>query len=220
MRLIFYSGGGHELNQELDAWLLRMLGSNNPKCTVIPSCYDHRDEDIDDFIEHFGPLGFTVDQVIDADRFPSASDIDRAMAADFVYLSGGNTFYFLEHLRRSGLLKALRRFAQHDGLIAGKSAGAIIMTPNIQTAAVPDFDCDENSIGITNLDAMNLVSFEFFPHYPKRRAHDEEFFRYTRISNKPLYACPDGSGVVVYEDQVALVGEVEVFFDGRKFRPK
>lgn len=62
-----------------------------------------------------------------------------------VYLSGGNTFHYPLHLRRSGLIHALRDFADRGGVLAGLSAGAILATPHIGLAAHPDFDRDERS---------------------------------------------------------------------------
>lgn len=218
MRLIFYSGGDHQENQELDAWLLRLVGSNNPKVTFIPSCYEHREEDIEDFKQHLGPIGIQRVQVFDVDQPHSSADLNAALDAQLVYLSGGNTFYFLNALRKAKALKALKRFAETDGVLVGKSAGAIIMTPHITTAAVPEFDSDDNEVGLRNLDAMGLVKFEFFPHYPGQVAYDREFEAYTRMTDAPLYACDDGCGIVVYERQMIFVGDVVGFFDGRKFK--
>ena len=217
MKLLLYSGGLPEEIFDMDAQLLRMIGLSNPKVTLIPSSYEHSEEDYQDYLSHFGALGLPLWRVLHADRVESSAEMEEALQADFVFLSGGNTFYFLESLRRSRLLKLLSTYAQSDRVLAGESAGAILMTPTIQTAAFPEFDRDENASGLKNLRAMGLVPFEFFPHFQSSRAYDSEFESYTQSSKRPLYACPDGSGVIIDGVQMIFVGHVAAYFNGKKF---
>ena len=139
-------------------------------------------------------------------------------SSDVVYLSGGNTFYYLWHLRRSGLLPALRRFADRGGVLAGLSAGAILATPNIGLAAYPEFDRDENEIGLpsSRWTALDLVDFEFFPHFRRSRRYREALCRYSGRSRFPVYACSDGSGIVVEGDRFTAHGDVWLFDRGQE----
>ena len=95
----------------------------------------------------------------------------RLHRSDIVYLAGGNTYYFLDHLRRSGLLDELALFARRGGVVAGLSAGALILTPHIGLAGYPAFDRDENTVGLgrSGCRGLGLVGFEFFPHYRRSR---------------------------------------------------
>jgi dipeptidase E len=135
--------------------------------------------------------------------------------SDVVYLAGGNTFYFLKHLRRSGMMPTLRRFAADGGVIAGLSAGALLLTPHIGLAGYPAFDRDENEVGLRNEHALGLVGFEFFPHYRSSARLREALIRYSRRSSNPLYACRDGSGLVVEGDRFTAHGDVYLFDRGR-----
>jgi dipeptidase E len=148
----------------------------------------------------------------------------RAMAAevvrrsDVVYLSGGNTFHFLHHLRRAGLVDPLRRFANTGGVLAGLSAGAILVTPHIGLAAYPDFDRDENEVALpaSRWGALDLVGFEFFPHFRRSRRYHEALLRYSARSRGVVYACSDGSGIVVEGDRFTAHGDVWLFDRGRE----
>lgn len=139
------------------------------------------------------------------------------LSSDVVYLSGGNTFHYLMHLRRSGLFPALRKYADRGGVLAGLSAGAILMTPNIGLAAYPDFDRDENEVALpeSRWSALNLVDFEFFPHYRRSRRYREALQSYSERSRFPLYACSDGSGIVVEGDRFTAHGDVWLFDRGQ-----
>lgn len=217
MRLVFYSGGYPEDNTELDIELIHMLGTTRPKITFIPASYEDSDELFDEFTKRFAEYGFRYFQMFHPDRPFTRSELNSALESDLVYLSGGNTFYFLATLRRKGILNALRKYADGDGLLAGESAGAIIMTRNINTAGIPEFDRDENFVRLMNLNALNLVHFEFFPHYVNRLGYIETFIEYTDYTQRPLFACTDGSGIVVYNDKLSFIGEVWGFINGHRF---
>ena len=138
-------------------------------------------------------------------------------SSDIVYLAGGNTFYFLAHLRRSGLLEDLARFAQRGGVVAGLSAGALILTPHIGLAGYPPFDADENEPGLTRLQcrSLGLVNFEFFPHYRRSARYRDALTLYSQQNHRPVYACADGSGIVVEGDRFTAHGDVWRFQAGQ-----
>jgi len=141
---------------------------------------------------------------------------EKLLASDIVYLAGGNTFHFLLHLRRSGLLSVLRRFAARGGVLAGLSAGALLLTPHIGLAGYPPFDHDENECGLpeSRRHALGLVQFEFFPHYCNSRRYREALLSYCQSGGRPVYACRDGSGIVVEGDCFTAHGDVWLFDAG------
>jgi len=177
------------------------------------------------FERRYKPFGGTDFHCLAADdpalRRPGAKR-QRAtkilLASDVIYLSGGNTFHFLMHLRRSGLIAPLRRFADRGGVLAGLSAGAILTTPNIGLAAYPPFDRDENEVGLSDSrwGALDLVDFEFFPHFRTSRKIRDALLWYSERSKFPLYACRDGSGIVVEGDRFTAHGDVWLFDRGQE----
>jgi dipeptidase E len=144
--------------------------------------------------------------------------IATLLSSDVVYLSGGNTFHFLKHLRRSQLFPALQTFADRGGVLAGLSAGAILTTPHIGLAAYPPFDQDENDVALpaSRWGALDLVDFEFFPHYRVSPRYRNALIDYSRRARGPVYACRDGSGIVVERDRLTAHGEVWLFDRGQE----
>ena len=138
-------------------------------------------------------------------------------SSDVVYLSGGNTFHYLMHLRRSGLFRVLRAFADRGGVVAGLSAGALLVTPHIGLADYPPFDRDENDVGLpeSRWGALDLVDFEFFPHFRRSRRYTDALLEYSKHSRFPVYACSDGSGIVVEGDRFTAHGDVWLFDRGQ-----
>ena len=91
-----------------------------------------------------------------------ASRIDEVVGCEAIHLSCGNTFRFMHWLRVRGLNHVLKRFAWRGGLLIGVSAGAVISTRNIGTAA----PCgDPRYPGTADDHGLGLVSFGFFPHF-------------------------------------------------------
>jgi dipeptidase E len=120
-------------------------------------------------------------------------------------------------LRKAKLLKDLRTFVKQGGVLTGLSAGAILMTENIDMAGYPDFDRDENTVNLSNLSSLNLVDFAFFPHFKNSARYDVVFKRYSKLKQKIVYACPDGAGIVLNDDELRFIGKCYAFSDGHKF---
>ncbi len=222
MNLVFYSGGHAYENTQLDKNMLSLFDQKdserkNLRFTFIPSCSYHGTEDFNEIIDHYKPLGIKKFLQFNVDQEFNSTMKKNVFRSDIIYLGGGNTYYFLKHLRRTGLLKELREWAQKGGILTGMSAGAIMMTKKIDTAGFPSFDKDENEENVKNLAAMQLVDFEFFPHYKNSKRYDNELINYSKSLEIPLYACPDGSGIMLIGDEIRFVGKTICFFNGKKY---
>ncbi len=217
MRLVFYSGGDEKNNKSLDKAFVEILDKKNPVVTFIPSSSYLSEQEFRVFVKHYSQ--FKITKFI---HFPIDVPFDRilfqeVMKSDCIHLAGGNTFYFLNSLRKSKIMPRLKKFVKDGGVLTGLSAGAIMMTENIEMAAYPEFDRDENNINLTNLAALNLVDFLFFPHFKNSARYDAVFKKYTRFNDKIIYACPDGSGIVMNGPELRFVGKCYAYFQGHKF---
>lgn len=217
MKLVFYSGGDEKENRQLDKGFVELLGKKNPVVAFIPSSSYLSDQEFKSFIKHYSK--FKISRFI---HFPVDVPFDRVMfqevmRSDAIHLGGGNTFYFLNSLRKAKLLKELKDFVLRGGVLTGLSAGAIMMTENIEMAGYPEFDRDENIVNLKNLESLNLVDFFFFPHFRNSSRYDKVFKDYTKKNKKTIYACPDGSGIIVNGPEIRFIGKCYVFTGGQKF---
>ncbi len=217
MKLVLFSGGLEKDNQSLDRSFIELLPKKNPVVTFIPSSSYLSEQEFKAFVRHYSR--FKISRFI---HFPVDVPFDRiifqeVMRSDVIHLAGGNTFYFLNSLRKAKLLLELRKYAEKGGILTGLSAGAILMTENIDMAAYPEFDRDENVVNLKNLASLNLVNFAFFPHFKNSARYDAVFRKYSRTKKKLIYACPDGAGIVVHGDEIRFVGPCYGFAGGQKF---
>ena len=218
MNLCLYSGGEEIDNIALDKKVLSLLKTKDPSITYIPSCSYGSEFYFKDFVQHYKKMGVKRFIHFAVDVSQPEFLINEAFKSDIIHLSGGNTYYFLKYLRKGQYLKKLKEFVKRGGVLTGLSAGSIIMTPTIHTAGFPEFDKDENEENVTNLNAMGLVNFEFFPHYKNSKRYDLELLKHSKKTLSPLYACPDGSGILVEKNSLTFHGKCFMFFQGKKIR--
>jgi peptidase E len=113
--------------------------------------------------------GFACDS-IDVGGLQDHSLAERLAGFDVVYIQGGNTFYLLDQLRRSGADKIIRDLVLGDHVVyCGISAGSIVACPDIAVAGwSPEWD--HNEVGLTDLAGLGLIPFILSPHYERKDA--------------------------------------------------
>lgn len=135
----------------------------------------------------------------------AAADVDwrsRLDACDVLYLSGGNTFYLLDQIRKSGFGDYLQG-ASAEKVYVGSSASSITMTPRIDVAAMPPGDL--NLPGLQDLTGLGFVNFEIEPH-----CHDDRFpvvEAYARQNARKIYAIDDQTAIQVVDGVPEVVSE-------------
>ena len=113
-----------------------------------------RDEYAARTAESFRAMGFDLDPVID--ESDAAARLGRAEA---IVVGGGNTFWLLHLLQRSGALDAIGERVRAGVPYIGWSAGSNIACPTIRTTN------DMPIVAPRTLDALGLVPFQLNPHF-------------------------------------------------------
>lgn len=217
-RLVLYSGGQESSNGRIHKALSVLSGKKARSLTYIPFSHENGTQFYKRVKTRYKKYGFKKFRYLAVDSDYLKREMAQALKSDVIYLAGGNTYYFLKHLRESGFLKKLQSFARRGGIIAGLSAGAIIITPNIQLAGYPSHEGDKNEVRLKNLKSLGLVNFEFLPHYSNSAKTSHAMIKYSKKSLFPILACPDGSGVVVTDFSLQFLGSVYLFYRGKKVR--
>ncbi len=203
----------HESRQE------RGINNRNPlSMTYFPFCSDGASVFFNRAVRRYQSHGVKEFTCLKSDEGPSKKELLAAFESDIIYLAGGNTFYFLKHLRESGALPLLKKFANQGKVIAGLSAGALIMSPTVALAADPGLGPDENDVKLKDFKALNLFPFEFSPHYDRRPKEVRAHLNYSLCTPHPVYAISDGSGIVIRGDTTTVHGQAEIFMNGLRYR--
>ena len=92
------------------------------------------------------------------------SDIIRKLQDnDFIYVTGGNTFFLLQELKRTGADKIIKEQILSGKPYIGESAGSMILSPNIEYAK--DMDDSSMADGLDSFDALQITDFYPVPHH-------------------------------------------------------
>jgi dipeptidase E len=94
----------------------------------------------------------------------SADEIEcKIKQNDFIYVTGGNTFFLLQELKRTGADQLIIDEVNEGKLYIGESAGSIVTSPNIEYAK--GMDSEKAAPDLDNLEALGLVDFYTIPHH-------------------------------------------------------
>ena len=126
--------GGDEFRagcEDMDAAIVAAAGKAAPTALIVPTAaaFENPARAADNGTRHFAALGADAAPLMaldrrDADDPAIAAETD---AADIVYFTGGDPAHLLDALRGSALLAALRRGLSRGMLLAGSSAGAMVL---------------------------------------------------------------------------------------------
>ena len=126
--------GGDEFRagcEPMDEAILAATGKPAPVTLIIPTAaaFERPDLAAQNGVRHFASLGADAHPLMALDRKDAmdaglASEID---SADLVYLTGGNPARLLETLSESVLLDGIIAALERGAVLAGSSAGAMVM---------------------------------------------------------------------------------------------
>ncbi len=146
----------------------------------------------------------------DIDDFCNVAKIEKIFKSDIIYLSGGNTYYFLNNLKKRYLITRLRKYVKNGGHIIGLSAGAILMSKDISSAKFGD----EDIVGLSDLSSLALVEFDFMPHWNQGSNYLDDLKGYSKNTGNTVYTCNDGDGIIVMDNKVHFYGDVKMIKQG------
>src|SRR5205807_2104927 len=204
--------GGAEWREKcaFDADLLSASGGNEVLVLPTAAAYEHPERAVEWASRYFEGLGARVRGLMVLRR-PDAEDPSNAAAvadARFVYLGGGSPLHLRSVLKDSKLWDALVSAWQNGAVVAGSSAGAMVLGDPMVDPRGGAF-----TLGLGLIEQLAVV-----PHHetwPPERAH------------RTMQLAPRGVPIVAIDEQTALIresdgtwrcagaGAVAVFVDGK-----
>ncbi|MBV9389547.1 MAG: Type 1 glutamine amidotransferase-like domain-containing protein [Chroococcidiopsidaceae cyanobacterium CP_BM_ER_R8_30] len=204
-RLVFYSDQVIAANQQVDCYLLQLLGTTAARIGYISSSSDPERQYFTVKQQYYQQYGLELALYVELDVAYKTDLLTSLFACDAIHLSGGNTYYFLYWLQQRGLMERLQHYALHQGVLVGISAGAILMTPLVASAQLCG---DTPYVPLTSYQGLGLVDFAFVPHVQDTPEEHARLQAYANSQQRVLYGCHDGDGIVVAGETVTLVGNV------------
>lgn len=99
-------------------------------------------------------------------------------STDFVFVAGGNTFYLLQEMRKSGFAELIAEYVKKGVVYGGSSAGSVVTGPDI--SLVKELDDASLAPELTDYKGLNLVDVSVLPHWGSE--HFQKRYRKVMIS--------------------------------------
>lgn len=155
--------------------------------------------------EAFASLGFIVRELeitqCDSKEIKPALD-----GCDYIYISGGNTFFLMQELRRNGVDKLIVEQIRGGKPYIGESAGAMIVAPHIGYAKEMD-DPIAQTPNFKDFKGLGLVDFYPVPHFNSFPFEEETRRIEQAYCHLPLKPIGNGQAIVVKGENISICGE-------------
>ena len=109
-------------------------------------------------------VGMIVEEV-EITQFSNEEISSILHKCDYIYITGGNTFFLLQELKRKGVDKIISEQVKSGKLYIGESAGSIIASPDTEYMKNVNFDPIEKAPELEDYSSLGLVDFYTIPHY-------------------------------------------------------
>jgi len=123
--------GGNEWGEgcTFDAELLARAGTDDVLVLPTAAAYEHPERAVDTASRWFSPLGANVRGLMVLNRQDASvtEHVDAVRAARFIYLGGGSPLHLRSVLKQSPLWQALEEAWRDGAVLAGSSAGAMVL---------------------------------------------------------------------------------------------
>ncbi len=160
-------------------------------------------------------LGFKIKE-IDLKQENTHSLRIKLKGVDVIFVEGGNTFYLLKYVRKSGFDKVLKPFLDRGGIYLGVSAGTYIAGLDISPTQWKHAE-DKNIVGLKDLRGLCLIDFAIFSHYKPK--HESIIKENKHKIPSTIVALTDKQAVLVNGKDYKIVGsgKKHIFNTSEKF---
>lgn len=209
-KLVLYSDQGSKNNEKVDAKLISLVEKSNARVGYIPSCGDKERKYFGENCDYYKKMGIEDFLFFDLDVEFDQCKVDELLACNIIHLSAGDPIYFNKNIKKRNFMDVLRHFADQGGILVGVSGGSLQLTRTV--ALYKSFMGGLDGVthdDYVGLSALNLVDFEFLPHYNR---WNKDFINtikaYSAKFDCLIYACRDGDGILVRDNEIEFTGNI------------
>lgn len=112
---------------------------------------------------------------------------------DIIFVAGGNVFYLLDKIHKSGFSKIAHEHTNQGKIYIGESSGSLAAAPDLTIAHREE--ALEKVPGMTDFTGMGLVDFTVFPHWGSRE--NKDFY----LAHRMIKAYEMGHKIILLTDK-------------------
>ena len=153
---------------------------------------------VDEAKEVFESLGMEVED-LEISKLNEKTIKNKIEKANYLYVSGGNTFYLLQELKRKNLIDFIKNRVNFEMTYIGESAGAIITSKDIEY----NYLMDDKTIAkdLKEYSGLNLVGFYVVPHLNEFPFEESAKQTVEKYKNKLNIIAINNSQAIIVKDK-------------------
>lgn len=183
-------------NENSKKIILENLGMPIDECRVLylpDERASKKDIRSDKFYLRLGEFGFKRENIIIFDYY--APENFKNLQVDALYMSGGNTFQMMYRLRKHGVVDTVINYIRNGATYIGGSAGAHIVSANIEHILKYDKNVNE----ISDFSGLALFDGILICHYCKER--QEHYEQLVKANKYKVYKLTNDDAIVLMNYQ-------------------
>jgi dipeptidase E len=128
---------------------------------------------------------------------------DTLNHTDIVFVAGGNTFFLLQEMNKSGFSELIHDYVNKGGVYVGSSAGSVVAAPDISLLTLDDRNEAPN---LTNYNALNLTDILILPHWGNDtfKAGYEEQMKVAYVKGTKIILLTDDQYILIKNDYLTI----------------
>ena len=150
-------------------------------------------------------LGLIIDE-LDISNTPYETIKSKLENNDYIFVTGGNTFFLLQELKRTKTDKIIINEVNKGKLYIGESAGAIVVSPSIEYSKA--MDSIEKAPNLKDFTGLHLVNFYTVPHdnnWEFKKAVREIVDKYSKTLE--LSVINDKQAILIENDKIKILSK-------------
>ncbi len=215
MKLLLTSAG--LTNKSISDALFELVGKKSEETSVVfvPTAANVEKGDKSWLIEDLVNLkkqGFKQIEIADISALTEEEWRERFDEADVLFFEGGETYYLMEWINKSGLAKLLPEYLKTK-VYVGVSAGSMVTSPDL-ALKMSQVIYDEDRVKTENMKALGLVDFYILPHLNSTyftKMREENIRKAAESISQKIYCLDDQSTLKVVDGKVKVVTEGKWF---------
>lgn len=168
--------------------------------------YTPGSEKYDSLVQSFMPYGVDLKNIFFVNYYKTSTQdaIKMIGDADIIYFPGGSPDQMMQRIIEKGLLETIEK---HQKIYVGSSAGAMIQMHHYHISKDRDYPRFSYEEG---LNLLNGFSIEV--HYRRRKVQKSAMRKVFRAYRHPIFTIPDDGALIVYDDEIELVGTSDLLY--------